>query len=120
MNNQNSELMTKCQELLDAMSMDYTRWTERAQGDFSLVTPPTYHLEEGRNYIKLLHGKDDGRQSVCGFVVKKSPRGVDNKTNQPFQVGDMLMAAGYNAPSKNFARGNVFDLNPNAVRWTGV
>lgn len=118
MNNQN-ELMTKCQDLLDAMSADYDRWTAR-RGDFSLVTPPAYHLEEGRNYIKLVSGKENGSQSVCGFVVKKAPRGVDNKTNQPFQVGDMLMAAGWNAPSKNFARGNVFDFNPNMVRWTGV
>ena len=82
------------------------------------------HYEEGRNYIKLIKTEESERghrSNVLGFIVKKSPKATDNKTKQPFNVGDMLMAAGYNAPATNFARGNVFEeLNPANVRWTGI
>ena len=45
--------------------------------------------------------KPFGGGSVNGFIVKKATKG--------FVEGDMLKAAGYNAPATNFARGNVFE-----------
>ena len=82
-----------------------------------------YTFEEGRNYIKLLRVSNQYERessSVAGFIVKKSPKAIDNKTNEPFKVGDMLMAAGYNKPATNFARGNIFDYEPTSIRWTGI
>lgn len=108
-----NDLIEKTNELLLTMQNQLHDQFEHARDE-------TYAFEEGRNYLKLVRTRDDGRSSVVGFVVKKSPKYIDNKTKQPFQIGDMLMAAGWNKPATNFARGNVFDLNVNNVRWTGV
>jgi len=109
-----NELMTKCEELTAAMIADYDKRFDHAQIQFT--------LEEGRNFIKIVRSDCDNpdRQSVAGFVVKKAPKAIDNKTKQPFKVGDMLMAKSWNAPTTNFARGNVFDFNPQSIRWTGI
>ena len=66
----------------------------------------TIRIEEGRKYIKVIT-----RSSVWGFIVK----GKDSK----FQVGDILMAAGWAAPARNKARGNVLSGDLSMVRWTG-
>jgi|TARA_R110000851_G_scaffold315326_1_gene477756 hypothetical protein len=83
-----------------------------------------FHYEEGRNYIKLIKTEESERghrSNVLGFIVKKSPKATDNKTSKPFNIGDMLMAAGYNKPATNFARGNVFNMpNASEIRWTGI
>lgn len=63
-------------------------------------------IEEGRKYIKVVTGS-----SVWGFIVK----GKDAK----FKPGDILMAAGWSAPARNKARGNVLTGDLTKVRWTG-
>lgn len=108
-----NNLIEKTNELLLTMQNQLHNQFEHARTD-------EYTFEEGRNYLKLVRSDHQGRSSVVGFVVKKSPKYIDNKTKQPFQIGDMLMAAGWNKPATNFARGNVFDLNVENVRWTGV
>ncbi len=112
------DLIEKTQELISIMEkqlhdrFEHTRDTER------------YTFQEGRNYIKIIRESDRYdrvSQSVAGFIVKKSPKSkIDNKTNAPFQIGDMLMAAGFNKPATNFARGNVFNYDPADIRWTGI
>lgn len=111
-----NDLMTHCEALIDAMADDYGK-----QG-FTHVNR-IYSLSEGRNYIKITMADESNpdRASVAGFIVKKSPKkAIDNKTGEPFYVGDMLMAASWKAPATNFARGNVFNFDPRNVRWTGV
>jgi hypothetical protein len=122
-----NDLIEKTNELLVAMEQDLKSWYLRSEYCDSLeyadkrMEGVNYTFEEGRNYIKLVKTeKAHNISSVVGFIVKKSPKAIDNKTNKPFQVGDMLMAAGWNKPATNFARGNVFNLNPYAVRWTGI
>ncbi len=63
-------------------------------------------IEEGTKYIKVVTGS-----SVWGFVVK----GKDAK----FQPGDILKAAGWSAPARNKARGNILTGDLSMVRWTG-
>ena len=123
-------LIEKTNELLSAMEADMVQWYNRSEFSYG----PEYAADrmenlvwtwyEGRNFIKLvkIEESDHGhRECVLGFVVKKSPKAIDNKTNQPFKIGDMLMAAGYNKPATNFARGNVLDgYKESAVRWTGI
>ena len=126
-----NDLIEKTNELLGAMEQDLKNWYLKSEYCDSheyadeRMEGINYIFEEGRNYIKLVKTDErqyDGsiRSSVVGFIVKKSPKAIDNKTNKPFQIGDMLMAAGWHKPSTNFARGNVFNLNPYAVRWTGI
>jgi len=62
-------------------------------------------IKEGKKYIKIV--QDTG---VFAFICK-----TDFKH---FKIGDILKAAGYNAPALNQPRGNVLTGNY-AIRWTG-
>ena len=69
--------------------------------------------KKGSKYIKIITGT-----SVWGFIV-------NTKTDNKFKYGDILKAAGWAAPARNFARGNVIEdsveeLRNNSVSWTGV
>ena len=59
----------------------------------------------GKKYIKII--KDTG---VFAFVMKED--------SGKFKKGDILKAAGYRAPARNSARGNVLTGNYN-IQWTG-
>ena len=50
--------------------------------------------------------------NVWGFVVA-----VD--TDKKFKKGDLLKPAGFNAPARNAARGNVLE-GGFRIRWTGL
>ena len=65
----------------------------------------TYKM--GSKYIKVF--KLDG--GVWGFVV-------NTDKDKKFKKGDILKAAGYAAPARNAARGNILD-GGYTIRWTG-
>ena len=65
----------------------------------------SWTLNDGQRYIRVL--RDRG---VFAFVVKED--------SGKFKKGDILKAAGYRAPAKNSARGNVLTGNYN-IQWTG-
>ena len=80
-----------------------------------------FYIESGRTYDKIIckdttHADSDFIQrSVSGFICKK-----DNPKKN-FKIGDMLMAASFNAPATNKVRGNIFEDTACArVRWTGI
>lgn len=62
-------------------------------------------IDEGKKYIKIIKAS-----SVWGFVVA-----VDN--DKKFQKGDILKAAGFSAPARNQARGNIFS-DDYSISWT--
>ena len=62
-------------------------------------------VRNGKKYIKIV--QDTG---VFCFIAKEDFK--------HFKKGDILKAAGYNAPALNSARGNVLTGNY-AIQWTG-
>ena len=65
-------------------------------------------ITPGSKYIKIL--RDNGG-SAWGFVV-------NTDTDKKFKKGDILKCAGYSAPARNKARGNVLEGNY-PINWTG-
>ena len=59
----------------------------------------------GKKFIKVVQ-----ERSVFAFIVKED--------TDKFKKGDILKAAGYNAPAQNAARGNVLTGNY-YINWTG-
>jgi|TARA_R110000737_G_scaffold89353_1_gene121909 hypothetical protein len=104
--------------LLTNIAGDYRAWVgARDNADISRADKfaEELTLNPGRKYMKITNEEvsDDGQRTssrVWGFVVL----GDDMK----FKKGDILMAAGYNAPARNKARGNIFD-EQYTVSWTG-
>jgi len=99
--------------LVEEIKKDYLRFTSRNfTKDLSDVNKRMinefnegFEVQEGRKYIKILTNR-----SVWGFIVK----GDDKK----FKAGDILKAAGFNAPARNKARGNILE-GGYTIQWTG-
>ena len=64
-----------------------------------------FRLETGKKYIRVV--RENG---VFCFIVRED--------SGKFKKGDILKAAGYRAPARNSARGNVLEGNY-AIQWTG-
>ena len=64
-----------------------------------------FRLETGKKYIRVV--RENG---VFCFIVRED--------SGKFKKGDILKAAGYRAPARNSARGNVLTGNYN-IQWTG-
>ena len=62
-------------------------------------------VEQGQKFIRVV--RENG---VFAFIVKED--------NGRFKKGDILKPAGYRAPAKNSARGNVLSGNY-YIQWTG-
>lgn len=107
-------MKTEILTLLESIKKDYYDWTLRcARGELSNVNKQMIEefnggleVEFGRKYIKIVSNR-----SVWGFVVS-----VEN--DKKFRKGDILKAAGYNAPARNAARGNIID-GGYSIQWTG-
>tara|TARA_X000000368_G_scaffold417840_1_gene415417 strand:+ start:2631 stop:3032 length:402 start_codon:yes stop_codon:yes gene_type:complete len=98
--------------LLKAIAEDYRRWNTASKraNDFSFDVDEKVaefeaglEIKKGRKFIKILC-----ENRVWGFV---------NLTHERFREGDILKAAGYNAPALNRPRGNIFENY--SVAWTG-
>ena len=65
----------------------------------------------GSKYIKIVTGKHGGNRSVWGFIV-------NTDEDKKFKKGDLLKAAGWAAPARNAARGNILE-GGYPLNWTG-
>lgn len=92
---------------MDAIVQDYENWCGEAEIRQERIDEfiSDLHFSQGNKYIKVIMGG-----SVHSFVV-------NTDKDAKFKRGDILMAAGWAAPARNFARGNIFGNY--AVRWTG-
>ena len=99
--------------LMAGAKADYERMSTR-NGQTELTGYSKEQVETWDNKTKVMPGKkyikivqDTG---VFCFIVKEDFK--------HFKKGDILKAAGYNAPALNSARGNVLTGNY-AIQWTG-
>ena len=65
----------------------------------------------GNKYIKIVTGKHGGQRTVWGFIV-------NTDKDKKFKKGDLLKAAGWAAPARNAARGNILK-GEYVINWTG-
>jgi len=98
--------------MLDAAAFDYKDMglTYRTSNEFR----DGFMIKTGQKYIKIgrLSKMNPGKMgSVWGFVV-------NTDDDAKFKRGDILKAAGFNAPARNSPRGNVLD-GGFSIRWTG-
>ena len=120
-------MRNEIEKVLEAMREDYKRWSNwsssyksNPHSDKKIMNEMIENfcnglrVEENRRYWKIISTSGGGGStSVNGFIVKAG--------DKKFREGDMLKAAGWAAPARNFARGNVLDgTGFNNARWTGI
>ena len=98
--------------LMAGAKADYVRWSTSGGKELSGYSKEQVDnwdnktkVSQGKKYIKIV--QDTG---VFCFIAKEDFK--------HFKKGDILKAAGYNAPALNSARGNVLTCNY-AIQWTG-
>jgi hypothetical protein len=98
-------------QYLDYIKTDYAKWMAQSPSEtrdrMTKQFIASVRTEEGSKYIKVITGT-----SVHSFIVKESI--------SKFKKGDILKAASWRAPAKNFARGNILDGNFGVISWTGA
>ena len=109
------DMNTEMTALIENIKNDYLNWTMLcAKGTLSDINKKMIAEfnekithKTGSKYIKVIN--EGG--GVWGFVVN-----TDN--DKKFKKGDILKPAGFNAPARNKARGNILDGNY-PINWTG-
>ena len=98
--------------LMAGAKADYVKWSTLGGKELSGYSKEQVDnwdnktsVRNGKKYIKIV--QDTG---VFCFIAKEDFK--------HFKKGDILKAAGYNAPALNSARGNVLTGNY-AIQWTG-
>jgi hypothetical protein len=111
-NNTAKTLDEGIKNMMSGAKDDYKKWSTNAQGEQSQWSKDSVvawdsktKVSQGKKYIKVVQ-----ENGVFCFIVKEDFK--------HFKKGDILKAAGYNAPALNAARGNVLTGNY-AIQWTG-
>ena len=113
-----TKMTESVESLMSIMKNDYLEWAKRGEGSYrhemyeEFCESLDYSI--GKKYIKIFRHEGDYHSSTVCFVV--------NTTNdKKFAFGDVLKAAGWAGPARNFARCNVFDTisMERNIRWTG-
>ena len=97
------------QNMIAAAIHDYQGWMKpetEVRAKMNKEFAEGWVIKRGRKYTKILN-----KNACWGFVV-------NTDTDKKFKKGDLLKAAGYNAPARNAARGNVLE-GDFTIRWTG-
>ena len=118
MTNIDKQLDVGINNLINHCIEDYRNWSTsngtKEISDYSakeIERGLGFKVKKGQKYIKIINDMSNGQQSVWGFIVA-------SENDKKFQVGDILMAAGWRGPARNKARGNVLSGNFGSS-WTG-
>ena len=105
---------------LDHLKADYAAWggsvardenAKRIRAEMIKDYNENLHYEVGNKYVKVINGAH-GQRSVHSFIV-------NTENDKKFQLGDVLKAAGWAAPARNKARGNLLK-GEHGASWTGA
>jgi O-glycosyl hydrolase len=110
-----SDLEAAVLKYIAHIKADYAGWGERSAIRETMIKEfdAGISYEIHRKFIKVITGQAGGNTSVHSFITLND----DGK----FKRGDILMAASWKAPAKNFARGNVLTGKfERRVSWTGA
>ena len=101
-----TDIKTALRSYLEHIYADYNKFngTEEFRARFA----EGLEFKMGKKYVKVIH-----HRSVHSFIVN-----VHDDPN--FKFGDILKAASWSAPAKNFARGNIFEGNFGGISWAGA
>ena len=104
------------EEYLDHIRMNYIQWVKPEDDDSwkqqrCIEFCMGLSIEYGTKFAKIIT-TSGGSRSVHSFVCLNDMG--------KFTKGDILKAAGWNAPAKNFARGNTMARDFGQVAWTGA
>lgn len=103
------------------MDMALTAYMDYVIADFNKDWPnlprtsANMEIHTGSKFYKIVNVENNHgifHRSVHSFVVRVS--------HGKFKAGDILKAASWAAPAKNFSRGNVLTGDMKRVRWSGV
>jgi hypothetical protein len=103
------EMNEAIDRVIEAANADYDRFMPAKDGvtnEMAERFKNGWEVKVGKKYIKLIN-----RNSVWGFIV-------NTDDDVKFRKGDILKPAGWAAPARNAARGNVLD-GGYTVNWTG-
>jgi hypothetical protein len=101
-------------EYLDFIRQDYAKWSAQSPTDIRIRMTEEFQqsvgFDVGSKFIKVYAGAN--QRSVHSFICREDM--------SKFKKGDILKAAGWSAPAKNFARGNVITRQYGKTTWTGA
>lgn len=113
-------MKAEIQAYLDHIIADYSKWQNmcrvtsgqneiecKIRAQMFEEFKQNLEVQEGSKYIKIIQNR-----SVHSFIVKKD--------NGKFKTGDILKAASWAAPAKNFKRGNILTGDFGTTSWTGA
>ena len=111
-------MQTQIEKLKGKIKQDYINWTtaggtKELSGYFKESVEKfddTIKVKAGKKYTKIIR-----ENSVWGFIANDD---FVTSNGKAFKKGDILKAAGWQAPALNAARGNIFD-DDYSIAWTG-
>ena len=101
-----TDIKTALRNYLEHIYADYNKF--HGKEEFRARFAEGLEFKMGKKYVKVIT-----KGSAHSFIVN-----VHDDPN--FKFGDILKAASWASPAKNFARGNIFEGNFGGIRWMGA